>query len=122
MSIAVLLEAAEFLERRERGTKLNLFAFSTGREFFSLLFIFFLASKNCFPLKCRAGENRIKEKEMKIKQIWRFFQVYTKLFSTHQLFCKSVWTRYERLEEAAEIEQEEELKRIAQFFIEIRFN
>ena len=74
-------------------------------EFFPI----FLWRKN----KCRAGE----ESERKIKQIWRIFEC-TQTFSIHQLFCKSVWTRYVRPEEAEMREEEWRKTKNCSIFIE----
>jgi hypothetical protein len=98
MSIAVLIEAAEFLERRERGEE---------RLFICISSVIPLGMENPLekllanPVKCRSWKKRKSKTNMAL-----FVSVH-KASSTHQLFCKSVG---------------KPPKRIAQFFIPIRFN
>ena len=71
MSIALLIDAAEFLERRERGTWILLIKiFSTHTH---TILVELNAALIFFP--------PFSEKEKKIKQIWRIFRlIYVNIF------------------------------------------
>jgi len=84
MSIALLIDAAEFLERRERGkydSIRHLISPTSGMKKF-----FKVKKKENFFVCPSDGKLRKITNE---KQIWRCLNIYTQILY-YQLFCKSV--------------------------------